>query len=103
MRCEPREILGLPLFETRIGISTGVAFLGNMGTYDKMSFAAIGATVNLGARIEPQATLEVPHVNEESWRAVRDQFTCRDPAGRTILARVFDPEEVRVWDVTGRK
>jgi hypothetical protein len=29
---EPREILSLPLLGTRIGISTGLAFLGNMGT-----------------------------------------------------------------------
>jgi class 3 adenylate cyclase len=100
---EPREIIGLPLFETRIGISTGVAFLGNMGTYDKMSFVAVGAAVNLGARVEPQATPGVPSVSEETWRTVRDHFTCRDPAGRTILAKGFDPEEVRVWDITGRK
>jgi hypothetical protein len=44
------------MFETRIGISSGVSFLGNMGTYDKMSVTAIGAAVNLGGRIEPQAT-----------------------------------------------
>jgi class 3 adenylate cyclase len=88
-------MLGLPLFETRIGISSGVAFLGNMGTYNKMSFAA----VNLDARTEPQATLGVPCVSEETWRQVRDHFTCRYPAGRTILATGFDSEEVRVWHI----
>jgi class 3 adenylate cyclase len=94
---EPREILGLTPFETRIGISTGVAFLGNIGTYDKLSFTAVGAAVNLGARIESQATPGVPSVSEETWRTVRDHFTCRDPTGRIILAKGFDPEEVRVW------
>jgi class 3 adenylate cyclase len=95
--------LGRQLFETRVGISTGVTFLGNMGTYDKMSFAAVGAAVNLGARIERQATPGVPGVSEETWWAVRDHLTCCGPAGRTILAKGFEPEQVRVWDVTGRK
>ena len=63
------------------------------GTYDKVSFTAIGAAVNLGANIEPQATPGVPNISEETWRAVRDHFTCRDPAGRTILAKGFDLEE----------
>jgi hypothetical protein len=33
---------------------------------------------------------------------VRDRFACRDPAGRTIEAKGFDPLQIRVWDVTGR-
>jgi adenylate cyclase len=100
---EPREILSLSLLGTRIGISTGLAFLGNMGTYDKIGFTAIGATVNLGARIEPQATPGEPCVSEETWRSVRGRFACRDPAGRTIEAKGFDPLQIRVWDVTGRQ
>jgi len=44
-----------------------------------------------GKSRRPQAKPGVPSVSEETWRAARDQFTCRDPAGRTILARGFDP------------
>ena len=93
IRREPREILRLPLFETRIGISTGLAFLGKLGPMTRWASRAIGAAVNLGASIEPQATPGVPNISEETWRAVRDHFTCRDPAGRTILAKGFDLEE----------
>ena len=47
---EPRVILGLKPFAIRIGVSTGDAVLGNVGTYDLMDYTAIGTTVNLGAR-----------------------------------------------------
>ena len=35
----------------RIGIASGNVFLGNIGTYHKMDFSAIGPPVNLASRI----------------------------------------------------
>jgi adenylate cyclase len=81
----------LPLLQTRIGISTGSAFLGNMGTYDKVGFTAIGAAVNLGARPEPTATPGEPCISEETWKIVRERFKFCGPAGRQIGAEVSNP------------
>jgi adenylate cyclase len=41
-----------PLYRTRIGLHTGGAVVGNIGSEDRMNYTALGATVNLAARLE---------------------------------------------------
>jgi adenylate cyclase len=47
------EAEGLPRQTMRIGINTGSASVGNMGTSQRFAYSALGDTVNLGARLEP--------------------------------------------------
>jgi adenylate cyclase len=42
----------LPRFTVKIAISTGAAIVGNVGTPRRVSYTALGATVNLAARLE---------------------------------------------------
>jgi adenylate cyclase len=44
---------GLPRQQMRIGINTGPASVGNMGTPQRFAYTALGDTINLGARLEP--------------------------------------------------
>jgi adenylate cyclase len=44
---------GLPRQHMRIGINTGPASVGNMGTRQRFAYTALGDTINLGARLEP--------------------------------------------------
>ncbi len=41
-----------PLIEIGIGISSGIAFVGNIGSDDRHEYSAIGSTVNIASRLE---------------------------------------------------
>ncbi len=43
---------GVPPLEIGIGLNTGYAVVGNMGSFDRFDYTAMGDTINLGARLE---------------------------------------------------
>ncbi|SHK98854.1 adenylate cyclase [Bradyrhizobium lablabi] len=43
---------GWPAYRTRCGLHIGEAVVGNIGSEDRMNYTALGATVNLAARLE---------------------------------------------------
>ena len=43
---------GVPLGETRIGVNTGIAAVGNFGSSDRFSYTASGDAVNAASRLE---------------------------------------------------
>jgi class 3 adenylate cyclase len=47
-----QNALGIPIGETRIGVHTGFATIGNFGSQSRMDYTALGDTVNTAARTE---------------------------------------------------
>ena len=97
------ETEGLPRQRMRIGIHTGSASVGNMGTAWRFAYTALGDTVNLAARLEP--------LNNEygTWTCISQETL--DAAGGTerFLARFLDLVAVKgkqkpaaVFELLGR-
>ena len=97
---DPRDILGLKPLEVRIGISSGGAVLGNVGTFDLMDYTALGTTANLGARLESVAIPGYPCISQQTQNEVRDRFTYRPDCPRSLDLKGIGLRQF--WDVVGR-
>lgn len=80
---------------TRIGIHCGDAVIGNVGSSDRMNYTALGATVNLAARLESynQETGTDILVSAEVANRLGERFRF-ESAGAVSLKGISEPVEV---------
>jgi adenylate cyclase len=81
-----------------IGINTGLAIVGNIGSKQRMEFTAIGDSINLAARLE-QATRDREVdilVSEYTYVAARSRFPF-EPSGE--IAIKGKTESVRTYTI----
>lgn len=96
----PRQLLGLPRFSSRIGIATGAAYIGNVGTYHKLDYTAIGNTVNLAARLQSEGEPGIPCLSSATYELVSHGFQFAPNCPRQIALKGLG--EQTAWDVIGR-
>ncbi len=97
----PREVLGLSVLPAGIGVASGGVRLGNVGSYRKMDFTAVGLPVNLAARLMHEADPAMPCVSQETFHLVQDRFLFSPNNPRRIDLKGLGVREV--YDVVGRK
>lgn len=70
---------GLPELYTRMGINTGDALVGNIGFDERLSYTALGDSVNLASRLEGVNKLYNTGIiiSESTYTAVKDEVIAR--------------------------
>lgn len=68
-----RDARGEQSFKVGIGINTGPAVAGNMGSTKRLNYTVLGASVNAAARLCSQAVAGQLLIAEETYRRVADQ------------------------------
>ena len=97
---------GLPTGAMRVGIATGTAVAGSLGSADRLKYTVVGDTVNTAARLESFDDSKHDYsqrlcrilVAEETRILVEDRFSIRD-FGRVSLKGKAEP--VQVFEVLG--
>jgi len=86
----------------RIGLNTGEAVVGNMGSRDRFDYTAMGDNINLASRLEginKQYGTEIL-ISESTYQAVQGAFVCRE----VDLIRVKGKETpVRIYELVGEE
>ncbi|HSX11906.1 MAG TPA: adenylate/guanylate cyclase domain-containing protein, partial [Rhabdochlamydiaceae bacterium] len=90
-----------PELPTRIGINTGKAFIGNIGTSERMNYTAIGDVVNIAERLE-QIAREY-HVgiviSEAVYQAIGNRFVVRPLDSVAVKGR---KEKINIFELISK-
>lgn len=87
---EKRVAMGRPVFELGIGVATGEAVAGYMGSPDRMEFTVIGDRVNTARRLCSIAEPGQVIVSETTHEEVKD-FVKSKPIGTVVLKGKEEP------------
>lgn len=84
----------------RVGINTGPALVGNVGSDEIRNFSALGDTTNVAARLQTFADEGRVVVGERTFELIRDHATVRplgtpDLKGKSVPTQVYELLDVR--------
>lgn len=81
-----------------IGIHTGNVVVGNIGSYLRVDYTAIGDNVNIAARIESQTKKGQVHVSEQVYEKTKEFFRFDEGEDRMFKGK---SQPIRVYEVLG--
>ena len=94
---------GLPRFEMGIGINTGEAVVGNIGSEQRAKYGVVGSAVNVAARVEGASVGGQVLVSDATWACIRDVAEAPSPPIRVAVKGLSEPLVLhRLEALTGR-
>jgi len=90
------------LLTMRIGLNSGPAVVGNMGSQRRFDYTAMGDTVNLASRLEGACKhYHLPVlIGEETMKKVKDNIVCREV---DFIQVVGKKKPVHIFEIIGEK
>ncbi|MBX4205716.1 adenylate/guanylate cyclase domain-containing protein, partial [Candidatus Microgenomates bacterium] len=92
-------------FKTRIGINTGEAIVGNMGSKDRFDYTALGDTVNIASRLEGlnKEYKSQILISESTYKLVKDQVIVNKIGkatvrGKTKAINVYELVDIKSFE-----
>lgn len=89
---------GLPELEMGIGINTGCAIVGNIGSQKRMQYSAIGSPVNLASRIQDLTLGGQILISETTYQEVSNSLTLNGHL-RVKVKGIASP--ITIYDIVG--
>jgi class 3 adenylate cyclase len=82
------QLAGHQALSFGVGIHTGQAIVGNIGTLQQMNYTAIGDTVNLAKRLQENATSGQIFLSQAAYDDVKDVVVVKNLGPLTVKGRV---------------
>ncbi len=97
---ELHEKKRVPKVKVGVGINTGIAVIGNIGSAERMEYTAIGDTVNLASRLCGVAEPEQIIISESTYERAKDKIEVEKLEKIKVKGK---EKEIQIYSVKGIK
>jgi len=96
------QLLPNPM-QIRMGINTGYCTVGNFGSEERLDYTIIGGQVNLGSRLESNASPDEILISYQTYVLVKDEIACEERGELRVKGIAYPVRTYQVIDFHEKK